>query len=199
MTVHDQLAAQQAAAEAELLPLLQALHVTLAAGGTPSDGLLLALSRTAARHALTPALDAAAQTLASLIRVTSLPTRAQAVAVRISAQRGEFLAQRAAEVLAGRGDAYVSPYARLAAQVLIWDSHRDGAREGAREGGATHKTFTRVRPALEPRAHSRLEGVTLPIDQPFIIAGIPCDGPGDPRLPWSERAWCGHALTYSRR
>lgn len=196
---HDTLTGWQREAEGELLPLLEALHSVLASDGSPPERLLQLISLTATRHAQRPALDAAASTLASLARITSLPQRAQAVAVKISADRGQLVAARAAEVLLGKSEAFVSPYARLAAQVLIWDSARDGNREGAREGGATHKTFTRVRPAREPRAHSRLEGVILPIDQPFIIAGLAVEGPGDPRLPWSERAWCGHVLKYSRR
>lgn len=199
MSAHDQLAQWQGSAARDLEPLFQALQLALASGGPTPERLLSALALTAAQHALAPSREAVAQTLASLVRVTNLPQRAQAVAMTLSAQKGQFLAQRAAEVLAGRGEAFVSPYARLAAQVLIWDSHRDGSTEGAREGGATHKTFIRLRPAQEPRAHSRLEGLTLPIEQPYIIAGIPVHGPGDPRLPWSERAWCGHVLTYSRR
>ncbi|MFC5846725.1 hypothetical protein [Deinococcus petrolearius] len=194
----EQLVTWQGAAEADLLPLFQALQLALSRGGAAPERLTRAVAQAAARHALPPALDAAAETLASLVSVTALPQRARAVAVRLSAERGQVVAARAAEVLLGRSEAFVSPYARLAAQVLVWDSHREGAREGAGEGGATHKTFVRLRRAAEPRAHSRLEGTTLPIGQPFVIAGIACDGPGDPRLPWSERAWCGHILRYSK-
>lgn len=195
----EQLAAWQAEAEAELLPLLHALQIALARSGVAPERLTARIAQVAAQRALTPTLDAVAETLASLTRITALPQRAQGVAIQLSAARGQMVAERAAEVLLNRGEAFVSPYARLAAQVLVWDSHREGAREGAGEGGATHKTFTRLRPAAEPRAHSRLEGMTLPIGQPFVIAGIACDGPGDPRLPWSERAWCGHILRYSRQ
>lgn len=199
MSLAEQLGAWQAAANRDLLGLLQALHAALSGGRAPPTRLLQALALSAARHAQTPAVEAVSATLASLVQVQNLPSRAQGVAVRLSADRGQALAQRAAEVLVGRSEAFVSPYAQLAAQVLIWDSHRDGSREGAREGAATHKTFVRIRPVDQRRAHSRLEGVTLPIDQPFIIAGIACDGPGDPALPWSERAFCGHILKYSRQ
>lgn len=199
MPSHEQLVLAQRAAETDLVPLLQALQATLQAGREPPASLLQLIALTAASHAAAPARDAAAQTLASLIRTVNLPARAQAAALQISATRGQLLAQRAGAVLTGRSAAYVTPYTRLAAQVLIWDSSRAGAGAGAQEGGATHKTFTRLRPVREPRAHSSLEGLTIPIDQPFIIAGIPCEGPGDPALPWSERAWCGHILRYSRR
>lgn len=194
----EQLALWQAEAESDLLPLLQALQAALTSGKAPPEPLMQALALTAARRALTPTMDAAAQTLASLIRVQNLPQRAQAVAVRLSAERGQMVASRAAEVLLGRSGAFVSPYARLAAQVLVYDGWREGGHEGAREGGATHKTFVRLRQSQERRAHSSLEGLTLPIEQPFIIGGLAVHGPGDERLPWSERGWCGHALKYSK-
>lgn len=75
---------------------------------------------------------------------------------------------------------------------------RQGALGGAVLGSATHKRFTRVCTAKEPRGHSLLEGVVLPVDEPYIIAGIPVHGPGDERLPISETAWCGHVLEYLR-
>lgn len=117
----------------------------------------------------------------------------------IAMQRGRLVRDRAEDVLKRATERMVSPYARLAAQVLITDAARTGTRASALYDGATHKKFIRIRPVLEPRAHSRLEGKVLPIDEPFIIAGIPVHGPGDERLPWSERAFCGHGLRYLRR
>lgn len=189
----------RAQAQRDLLPLLQALHAVLAKGQPAPQNLVNVLALTAAQQAATPAAEAFGDTLASLVRVRTLPQQAQAVAYRLAVPKGALLAQRAVEVLTGRSEAYVDPYTRLATQVLIFDSHREGAAEGGRQGGATHKTFTRVRPVAEPRAHSVLEGTTLPLQEPFYIAGIACFGPGDDRLPWSERAFCGHVLRFSRR
>ncbi|MFC6592398.1 hypothetical protein ACFP81_10605 [Deinococcus lacus] len=111
---------------------------------------------------------------------------------------GALARERALEVLLKASLAQVSPYARLAASVLVTNALRDGLREGGTLGGATHKRFTRIRPVKEPRAHSVLEGVVKPIDEPFVIGGIAVHGPGDARLPWSEKAWCGHVLEYLR-
>ena len=198
MTAAEALTAAQLKAEAELLPLLQALHAALLTGTAPPERLLQALSLAAARQAYTPAVEALSETLASLIQVRTLPQQAQAVAVQLSISKGDFFASRAAEVLAGRSEAFVSPYARLAAQVLIWDSHREGAAAGAEQGGATRKQFVRVRAVKEQRAHSAYEGTFRPINGTWLMGGIKAQGPGDPALPMSERIWCGHITAYSR-
>lgn len=203
MTAHEELAAWQAQAATELEPLLRALHAALAAGRPPPERLMRVLSVRAADLALPPAYGALADVLNDVmgLRLTAerLPQPLQAVAIRLATERGVALADRAAAVLPGRSELYLSPYTRLAAQVLVYDAYRDTAQAGARSGGATHKTFTRLRMAKEPREHSRLEGLTLPLDQAYIIGGIAAFGPGDPNLPWSERANCGHILRYSRR
>ncbi len=188
---------QQQEAERALLPLLQALYDSLGRGPVP-ETLLKALVELGTQQAAEPATEALSTTLASL-KVPVLPAVSKAVGQRIAAQKAQGLTDRAVVVLAGKSAGAVNPYTRLAAQVLIFDSARDGSKTGAQAGGATHKTFIRVRPAKEPRAHSILEGETLPIDVPFNIDGHLVDGPGDPRLPWSSRAFCGHILRYSRR
>lgn len=106
--------------------------------------------------------------------------------------------ERALTVLLEASLAQVSPYARLAASVLVTNALRDGLKEGGAQGGATHKRFTRLRAVKEPRTHSVLEGVVKPINEPYIIGGIPVHGPGAAELPWSEKAWCGHVLEYLR-
>lgn len=198
MPPHDALAFWQGEAESALLPLLAAIHAALAAGGEPPERLLSLLALTASLQAQAPAREAFGETLAGLVRVETLPTQAQAVAVGLSLPRGQMVAQRAAEVLAGRSAAFVSPYARLAAQILVWDAAREGAQAGAVQGGARLKTFIRVRPAQERRAHSSLEGLTIPVDDLYNIGGTLAYGPGDERLPWSERAFCGHVLRFER-
>lgn len=123
-----------------------------------------------------------------------LTEAAEALALR----QGALARERALDVLGRATLAQVSPYARLAAGVLVTDALRTGLQGGATLGGATHKRFTRIRPVKEPRSHSVLEGVVKRMGEPFIIGGLAVHGPGDARLPWSERAWCGHALEYLR-
>lgn len=123
-----------------------------------------------------------------------LTEAAEALALR----QGALARERALDVLGRATLAQVSPYARLAASVLVTDALRTGLQGGATLGGATHKKFVRIRPVKEPRSHSVLEGVVKRIDEPFIIGGIPVHGPGAAELPWSEKAWCGHALEYLR-
>ncbi len=189
---------QQLDAEKALLPLMQALYDALGKGPAP-DTLLKYLLAVSTRQATEPATEAVSSTLATLTSSPVLPVVTRAVGQRIAAEKAAGLTERAVSVLAGKSAAAVNPYTKLAAQVLIFDSARDGSKVGASAGGATHKTFIRLRPAKEPRVHSILEGVTLPIDQPFNIDGHLVDGPGDPRLPWSSRAFCGHILRYSRQ
>lgn len=113
--------------------------------------------------------------------------------------RGKIIRDRAEIVLAKATANMVSPYARLAAQILVTDAARAGCKAGGIYGEATHKQFVRLRRVQEPRAHSKYEGTVRPIDGTWLIAGIEVDGPGDERLPWSERAWCAHGLKYLRR
>ncbi|WP_027480540.1 hypothetical protein [Deinococcus pimensis] len=127
-----------------------------------------------------------------------VPTDVLTVGATLARRRAALVAQRAQDVLASHSEAFTSPYARLAAQVLVQDAVRSGTRVSAAYHGATHKQFIRIRSAEEPRAHSRLEGRVLPIEEPFVIAGIEVFGPGDEKLPWSERAWCGHILKFIR-
>lgn len=121
-----------------------------------------------------------------------------AAAETLALRQGALARERALDVLGRATLAQVSPYARLAAGVLVTDALRTGLQGGATLGGATHKRFTRIRAVKEPRSHSVLEGVVKRMDEPFVITGIPVHGPGDARLPWSEKAWCGHALEYLR-
>lgn len=120
-------------------------------------------------------------------------------ASRLAEVRASVVRERAAEVLRRATENMVSPYARLAASVLVTDAARAGGKAAGIVGDATHKRFIRLRPVQEPRAHSKYENTVRPVDGTWLIAGIEVDGPGDERLPWSERAWCGHGLRYFRR
>lgn len=120
-------------------------------------------------------------------------------ASRLAEVRAKTVRERAEEVLWRATGGMVSPYARLAASVLVTDAARTGGKSAAIVGDATHKRFIRLRPVREPRSHSKYENTVRPIDGTWLMAGIEADGPGDGRLPWSERAWCGHGLRYFRR
>lgn len=198
MTPGLELDTYRAQVQRDLLPLLQALHAVLAKGKPAPQSLVTVLALTAAQQAMKPAGEAFGETLASLVRVRTLPQQAQAVALKLAVPKGALLAQRAIEVLTGRSEAYVDPYTRLATQVLVFDSHREGAAEGGRQGGATRKQFVRVRAVAEPRAHSVYEGTIRPIGGTWNIGGVEAQGPGDERLPWSEKAWCSHICRYMR-
>lgn len=119
-------------------------------------------------------------------------------AEQLAFTRSIFVKDRAVEVLSTATKAQVSPYARLAAQVLVTDAARKGTQAGGIVGDATHKQFVRIRDAREPRGHSHLEGSIRPVDGTWTIAGIEVDGPGDERLPPSEVFWCGHICRYLR-
>lgn len=189
--------ATQLALTRQLLDLLPDLQAALQGGGNPASVAAEIERRTARGVAYTFSLAGRAQyeQLNPLGRDAALLQEAARV---LGQRRGQLAAQRALAVLEGMTAAMVSPYARLAAQVLITDAARTGLRGGAIVGGATHKRFVRIRQAKEGRAHSVLEGVVKQVNEPYLIAGIAVHGPGDERLPWSERAWCGHALEYLR-
>jgi len=116
--------------------------------------------------------------------------------VAFSIQRAAVVTERAGIVLTGASEALVSPYARLAAQILVTDAVRMGTRSSATVNGATRKQFIRLRPVQEPRAHSILEGKIIGVDELFNIGGYMVYGPGAAELPWSEKAFCGHILKF---
>lgn len=127
------------------------------------------------------------------------PPELLAFAEQLAFVRAPIVRDRAVEVLSRATAGLVSPYARLAAQILVTDAARKGCTAAGIVGEATHKEFIRIRGVREPRAHSRYEGTVRPVDGTWTIAGIDVEGPGDERLPWSEKAWCGHGLRYFRR
>lgn len=189
--------AAQLALTRQLLDLLPELQAALQGSGNPASVAAEIERRTARGVAYTFSLAGRAQyeQLNPLGREVALLDEAARV---LGQRRGRLAAQRALAVLESMTAAMVSPYARLAAQILITDAARTGLRGGGIVGGAKFKKFVRIRQVKEGRAHSALEGVVKPIDEPFVIAGIPVHGPGDERLPISETAWCGHVLEYLR-
>lgn len=95
--------------------------------------------------------------------------------------------------------------------LVLTDATRAGVDTGmfgaASDLGSTHKTFVRNLPAKQPRAHSSLEGQTIPINEDFILpagspnAGQAIYGPRDDSVgnyP-AEFLRCRHTLIYSRR
>lgn len=140
-------------------------------------------------------LGAAAQQ-ASLTSSPALTGPLLDVGVALSRQRAAIVTERAGVVLSSYSEAMVSPYARLAAQILVTDSVRMGTRASATVNGATRKQFIRIRPVQEPRAHSKLEGKIIGVDELFDIGGHLVYGPGDAKLPWSEKAFCGHICRF---
>jgi len=81
----------------------------------------------------------------------------------------------------------------------------DGMKNAADDLEATFKTWVRTRAVKTPRAHSSLEGMTLPVGEAFILpgdspnAGAEVYGPRDDVDDWgAEWINCGHGLVYSR-
>lgn len=192
-----QLDVQQAQATADLTELYGVLWEQLHSG--LSTAATLAAIEARARVGIFAAAELAALAQFAELRAGRAGLVLTNAAEQLAVTRGAVVAERAGVVLNNATRNMVSPYARLAAQILVTDAARTGTTMGGIEGGATHKQFVRLRPVREPRAHSRHEGTIRPIDGTWLIAGIEAQGPGDPRLPWSERAWCGHICKYIRR
>lgn len=71
----------------------------------------------------------------------------------------------------------------------------------ALDAGAGRKTWVRMGSVREPRPHSSLEGVTIPIDAMFTLpGGERVNGPRDGNVGDWAAEWmnCGHGLIYSR-
>lgn len=194
----DALRVQQQGVSVDLTTLFLDLWTQLRQEGDTAA--LLASVEARARIGVFLAGDLAARAQFQALKAGARhPAVLLSAAEELATLRAKVIRDRAEDVLRRATLPLVSPYARLAAQVLVTDAARAGTTAGGLIGGATHKRFVRLRPALEPRAHSRYEGSERPIDGTWLIAGIEVDGPGDPRLPWSERAFCGHICEYFRR
>lgn len=193
----EQLAEQQLTTQAVFVRLMLDLWERLQAG-KPSGTLAQALEQGSTQRVTSVFTLAGAAQYGQLNPAGRELPLLDAPAQKLGQKQGQLVCESAERHLLKATERMVSPYARLAAQILVTDAARTGLRAGAILGEATHKRFVRVRPVKEPRAHSALEGVVKPISEPYIIAGIPVHGPGDAALPWSERAWCGHALEYLR-
>ncbi|THF70492.1 hypothetical protein E7T06_07245 [Deinococcus sp. Arct2-2] len=161
---------------------------------------LLAALETRARRGIFQACDVSARFQHAELRPgVRHPQVLLDTAEQLAILRAKVVRDRAETVILKATQGLVSPYARLAAQVLITDAARTGTTAGGLVGGATHKEFIRIRGAKEPRTHSRYEDTVRPINGTWLIAGIEVDGPGDARLPWSEKAFCGHICRYFRQ
>ncbi|ULH15993.1 hypothetical protein MF271_05000 [Deinococcus sp. KNUC1210] len=179
----------------DLTKLMLELWQRLKDGKSPDRP--LSAIETVARLAGFESFEAGAtQQQRELIGAAALDRPLLDAAVTVGKQRGLIVRERALAVLAEYSEAMVSPYARLAASVLVNDSIRTGTRASGTYHGATRKEFVRIREPLQPRAHSSLEGTVIGIDELFDIGGYMVYGPGDPALPLSERAWCGHVLKF---
>lgn len=190
----DELARQQRLTTRDLEQLLQELWEN-----GVSDALIAELLRVARLGIFTAADTTARVQHQDLRPAAPHPPELVAFAEQLAFTRSVIVKDRAVEVISRATKAQVSPYARLAAQVLVTDAARTGTTAAGIVGEATHKQFIRIRQALEPRGHSHLEGSIRPVNGTWTIAGIEVDGPGDERLPMSERAWCGHICKYLRR
>lgn len=189
----DELARQQRLATRDLDRLFQVLWKD-----GPTDELVAELLRVARLGIFTAADTTARLQHQDLHPGLPHPQVLVDFAEQLAFTRSMFVKDRAVEVLSTATKAQVSPYARLAAQVLVTDAARKGTQAGGIVGDATHKQFVRIRDAREPRGHSHLEGSIRPVDGTWTIAGIEVDGPGDERLPPSEVFWCGHICRYLR-
>lgn len=98
---------------------------------------------------------------------------------------------------------YVPGYAEVITDVAVGVGSKEGT-EGAAlllgaaalAAGRLYKTFVRVRSVKEPRAHSKLEGMSIPADELWDIGGTLAYGPNDPVLPLRERIFCGHSNLF---
>ena len=99
---------------------------------------------------------------------------------------------------------YVPGYAQTITDAAVSVGSKEGTEgtalilgAAALAAGALYKTFTRVRSVKEPRAHAKLEGVTIGASELWDIGGYLVFGPNDPELPLFERLNCGHANVFS--
>lgn len=140
--------------------------------------------------------EAAVLAQGPLLSIRDVPDPVGDAGVARVAQVSDRVLTRVPTVLAQYDKRFTRAYARLLAHHVVMESIRWGIQTTATYGGATRKKFTRISGAREPREHSRLEGVVLRADGLWNIGGMLVDRPGDPRLPMSERAYCGHINVY---
>ena len=158
-----------------------ALAATLAALGTSVYARAFGLSGTVQARTLK-------QRPSTLIRVLS---------ERYGLSFGSVMQRRVTTVLARpHSEAQLRAYGSLLSEVSVNFGARQGFEVVGKAGGATKKTFIRVRAAKEPRPHSKLEGLTIPKTQNFLIDGYSVPVPADPKLPLSSRLRCGHCCLY---
>ena len=148
----------------DLTTLMLDLWQRLKAG--KSSGKSLTAIEQAARLAGFEAFEAgAAQQQLELTGAAALDRPLLDAAVVVGKQRGLIVRERALAVLAKYDEALVSPYARLAASVLVNDTIRTGTRASGTYNGATRKEFIRIRQPLQKREHSSLEGTVIGVNE----------------------------------
>lgn len=72
-------------------------------------------------------------------------------------------------------------------------AYSGGEMEGARalgEFGPTHKVWLAALDARTRDSHAEADGQTVPINEPFIVGGVPMDRPLDPGAPPAEVVNC---------
>lgn len=73
--------------------------------------------------------------------------------------------------------------ARQAAEAMVTGAYSYGAWTGALLNGAITKTWVSQRDGQVRPSHVKLDGDTVPIDEHFIVDGVPIRFPGDPLAP----------------
>ena len=114
--------------------------------------------------------------------------------IALSRARDVLTPQRAADYR--RGKLFYRAYAATMANAGVSRGVRAGMQDTAVAAGATRKMFVRTAPVAEPRDHSSLESQVKAVNDPWIIAGVAVQAPGDDALPLSERINCKHANLY---
>ncbi|HEX2864355.1 MAG TPA: hypothetical protein VHN99_07280, partial [Deinococcales bacterium] len=95
-------------------------------------------------------------------------------------------------------------WANVTAQQHAWAGQDRAAADVAKTVEAQFKEWTRCWASEEHRHwHDELQGVILPIDQPFILPGGPTPalrvyGPRDAAMGPGDVIHCGHALYYHK-
>ena len=121
-------------------------------------------------------------------------------------QFGEFAVGRLEDMLNTGSNFPLTRWAGIVGEAGVWRGQDESGLELGKEYEVEWKTWVRVWGRSEHRSwHDRLEGVTIPVDDYFVLpggrnAGQKVYGPRD----WDKLAnvgeWinCGHALTFSK-
>lgn len=196
---------QQREAQDMLEPLLIALALALLRGKAEAALRLGKLLKQRSSLAFNSAWQKAANLQTRDLVNRALPAELAAAGLLQARAHGELVTESAQTTLQrhvseiddeGLQLGYVAPYAALVASLAVYSGVRSGANSSAQYFDARRKKFIRVRRAKDPRAHSRLEGDIIGINEQWNIDGYLVDAPGSAALPWSSRAFCGHIAWF---